>query len=128
MATSLCICPSGTRKALSALEDDRDRNAGPRGLCSAPQPQQTLSHPLHRGVRYPGYCWPGCCDRQQVICWVICESSSLPSNSDLSNLPLKINSVNYHENLYIILIFSLMTDDYQILRYHLILKVHIHVL
>lgn len=112
VAASLCICPLGTRKAFSALEDDRDRNAGPWGLCSAPQPQQAHSHTLHRGVCYTRHRWPGCRDRQQVSCWVTVESSSLRSNK-FSKLSWEFVCFDF---------FPLMTDTYQILRYYLILK------
>lgn len=65
--TALSGLPVGTREAFSAVEDDRDRHAGPWGLVSASQPQQALSSPLHRGLCHLRYCWTSCCNWQQVI-------------------------------------------------------------
>lgn len=65
--TALSGLPTGTREAFSAVEDDRDRHAGPWGLVSASQPQQALSSPLHRGLCHLRYCWASSCNWQQVI-------------------------------------------------------------
>lgn len=65
--TALSGLPVGTREAFSAVEDDRDRHAGPWGFVSASQPQQALSSPLHRGLCHLRYCWTSCRNWQQVI-------------------------------------------------------------